>query len=151
MTLRGRTCSDSLVPETNTQTDNHEVLRIHMGLPRGSWVNNPTPDAGDRDSVPGSARSSVGGSDNPRQYSCLGSSMDRGFDGLQPKRLHDDLVAKQQNTYRENKLVAARDRAKEQVIWENALKSYKHIVIIIHGHIMYSIVITPNNTVLFIC
>ena len=41
-------------------------------------VNNLPANAGDVDLIPGSGRSSVEGSDNPLQYSCLGSPMDRG-------------------------------------------------------------------------
>ena len=44
-------------------------------------VKNPPPNAGDvRDtgSIPGSGRSPGGGQDNPFQYSCLESPMDRG-------------------------------------------------------------------------
>ena len=49
-----------------------------MGFPGGSSVNNPPTNAGHMDSIPGSARPSRVGNDNPLQYSCLGNSMDRG-------------------------------------------------------------------------
>ena len=41
-------------------------------------VNNPPTNAGDTGLIPGSGRSPGGGNDNPLQYSCLESSMDRG-------------------------------------------------------------------------
>ena len=39
---------------------------------------NPSADAGDSDSIPGSGRSPGEGNGNPLQYSCLGDPMDRG-------------------------------------------------------------------------
>ena len=41
-------------------------------------VKNPSANAGDSGSIPGSGRSSAEGNGNPPQYSCLGNSMDRG-------------------------------------------------------------------------
>ena len=41
-------------------------------------VKNPPTNAGDTGLIPGSGRSPGGGNDNPLQYSCLESSMDRG-------------------------------------------------------------------------
>ena len=57
-----------------------------IGYPvTGNWaspivqaVGNPPANAGDTGSIPGSGRSPGGGNDNPFQYSCLGSAMDRG-------------------------------------------------------------------------
>ena len=52
-----------------------------QGLPRGSMVKNPLPHAGDAGNVgliPGLGRSPGEGNGNPRWYSCLGNSMDRG-------------------------------------------------------------------------
>ena len=46
--------------------------------PGGSVVKNLPANAGDRGSVPGSARSPGEGNGNPLQYSCLENSMDRG-------------------------------------------------------------------------
>ena len=51
------------------------------GFPGGSVVKNLPANAGDaRDvsSIPGSGRSSVGGTGNSLQYTCLENSMDRG-------------------------------------------------------------------------
>jgi len=41
-------------------------------------VKNPPSNEGDIGSIPGSGRSPREGNGNPRQYSCLGNSMDRG-------------------------------------------------------------------------
>ena len=43
-----------------------------------SVVKNPSANAGDASSVPGSERSTGGGIGNPLQYSCLDNPMDRG-------------------------------------------------------------------------
>ena len=48
------------------------------GFPDGSVGKECTCSAGDTDSVPGSGRFSGEGNGNPRQYSCLENSMDRG-------------------------------------------------------------------------
>ena len=48
------------------------------GLPCGSVVKNPPANAGDSGLIPGSGRSLGEGYGNPLQYSCLGSSKDRG-------------------------------------------------------------------------
>ena len=55
------------------------IFAISWGFPGGSLVKNPptnTGDAGDEGSIPGSGRSPGEGNGNPRQYSCLGNSMD---------------------------------------------------------------------------
>ena len=46
--------------------------------PGGSVVKNPTADAGDVDSIPGSGKSLGEGNGNPLRHSCLGNSTDRG-------------------------------------------------------------------------
>ena len=46
-------------------------------------VMNPSVNAGDVGSIPGSERSSGEGNGNPLQYSCLENPMDRGPDGLE--------------------------------------------------------------------
>ena len=52
---------------------------LHIGFPSGSMVKNlPAHEPGDMDSIPGLGRSPEEGNDNPFQYSCLGSPMDRG-------------------------------------------------------------------------
>ena len=51
---------------------------VFLNVPGGSAVNNLPANAGDVDLIPGSGRPSVEGSDNPLQYSCLGSPVDRG-------------------------------------------------------------------------
>ena len=57
---------------------NSRFLSICQGFPGGSVVKNPPANAGDKDLIPGSGRSSGGGNGNPLQYSCLGNPMDRG-------------------------------------------------------------------------
>ena len=49
-----------------------------MGFPGGTVVKNPSANAEDWDSIPGSGRSPGGGNGNPLQYSCLNNPMDRG-------------------------------------------------------------------------
>ena len=51
-----------------------------MGFPGDSVVKNPSANAGDAGSIPGSRRSPGEGigNPNPLQYSCLGGPMDRG-------------------------------------------------------------------------
>ena len=52
-----------------------------MGFPYSTVVKNPSANAGDAGNVgliPGSGRSPGAGNDNPFQYSCLETSMDRG-------------------------------------------------------------------------
>ena len=41
-------------------------------------VKNPSANVGDAGSIPGLGRSPGGGKDNPLQYSCLGTPMDKG-------------------------------------------------------------------------
>ena len=49
-----------------------------VGFPGGSAKKNPSANARDAGSIPGSGRSPREGDGNPLQYSCLGNSMDRG-------------------------------------------------------------------------
>ena len=49
-----------------------------MGFPGGSAVKNLPANAGDAGLILGSGRSPGEGNGNPRQYSCLENSMDRG-------------------------------------------------------------------------
>ena len=49
-----------------------------MDFPGGSMVKNPSANAEDASSVPGSGRFSGEGNSNPVQYSCLGNPKDRG-------------------------------------------------------------------------
>ena len=62
-------------------------------------VKNPSVNAGDEDSIPGSGRSPGEGDGNPLQCSCLGNPMDRGsLLGCSPwgrKRVRHDLATKQ--------------------------------------------------------
>ena len=63
-----------------------ELLHISNGFLGGAVAKNLPANAGDtRDvgSIPGLARSSGGGNDNPLQYSCLENSMDSGACELQ--------------------------------------------------------------------
>ena len=46
-------------------------------FPGGSVAENPSANAGDRGSIPGSGGSPGGGIDNPLQYSCSENPMDR--------------------------------------------------------------------------
>ena len=48
-----------------------------MGSPGSSEVKNPSANAGDTGSIPGSGRYLGEGNGNPLQYSCLGNPMDR--------------------------------------------------------------------------
>ena len=49
-----------------------------MGFPCSTVVKNPSANAGDAGLIPGSGRSPGAGNDNPFQYSCLETSIDRG-------------------------------------------------------------------------
>ena len=53
-------------------------LPVIMGFPGGSVVKNPTSNAGDVGSIPGSGRSPGEGNGNPLQYFCLGNTTDSG-------------------------------------------------------------------------
>ena len=53
-------------------------LPVIMGFPGGSVVKNPTSNAGDVSSIPGSGRSPGEGNGNPLQYFCLGNTTDSG-------------------------------------------------------------------------
>ena len=55
------------------------------GFLGGSAIKNPTANAGDVGSIPGLGRSPGKGNGSPLQFSCLGSSMDRGD---RPARVH---------------------------------------------------------------
>ena len=57
---------------------NYVELPVIMGFPGGSVVKNPTSNAGDVGSIPGSGRSPGEGNGNPLQYFCLGNTTDSG-------------------------------------------------------------------------
>ena len=65
---------------------NHSVLKAGMSLllfeiyksPGGSVIKNPPAVQEDLGLIPGSGRSPGGGHDNPLQYCCLETPMDRG-------------------------------------------------------------------------
>ena len=57
---------------------NYVELPVIMGFPGGSVVKNPTSNAGDVSSIPGSGRSPGEGNGNPLQYFCLGNTTDSG-------------------------------------------------------------------------
>ena len=64
--------------------------KLKGAFPDGSAVRNPSANAEDAGSIPGSGRSSGEGNGNPLQYSCLGNPMHRGawwatIHGLQKK------------------------------------------------------------------
>ena len=53
-------------------------IHQNLGFPGGSVVKNPSANAGDRGSIPGSGKSPGEGNGNPLEYSSLENSMDRG-------------------------------------------------------------------------
>ena len=55
-----------------------ESVYSETGFPGSSVVKNPSVNAGDASSVPGSGSSPGGGHGNPFQYFCLENPMDRG-------------------------------------------------------------------------
>ena len=60
------------------ETQLSAAYKKHMGFLGGSVVKNPPANAGDMGSIPGLGRSPGGGYSNSFQYSCMGSSKDRG-------------------------------------------------------------------------
>ena len=58
--------------------NNFKSLIPSEGFPGGSSVKNPSANAGDSSSIPGSGRSPGKENGNPLQYSCLENHMDRG-------------------------------------------------------------------------
>ena len=58
-------------------TNSKQCLGSNWGFPDGSVVKNPSANAGDMGSIPGSVRSPEGGNGNLLQYSCLENPMDR--------------------------------------------------------------------------
>ena len=76
-----------------------------------SAVKNPSANAGDAGSNPGSGRSPGEGNGNPLQSSCLGNPMNRGA-WLQPRgsqRARRDFATKQQQTIISTSLQTAED------------------------------------------
>ena len=71
-----------------------------MGFLDSSVVKNSPANSGDVNSVPGLGKSPGGGNDNPLQYSCLETSMDRGAWWVTvhgaTKRVRHNLATKQQ-------------------------------------------------------
>ena len=67
-----------LCGDLNGKEVQKEGLYVYMGFSGGSAVKNLPANAGDRGLIPGSGRSPGEGNDNPLQYSCLGTPMDRG-------------------------------------------------------------------------
>ena len=63
------------------------------GFLGGSAIKNPTANAGDVGSIPGLGRSPGKENGRPLQFSCLGSSMDR---GAWPARVHGEGVTESQ-------------------------------------------------------
>ena len=63
------------VSKSQTRLSNWTGLNISSwGFPGGSVVKNPSANAGDASSIPGSGRSPGGGNGNPLQYYCLEKS-----------------------------------------------------------------------------
>ena len=56
----------------------YSVLERNRGFPGGTSGREPTCNAGDRGSIPGSGRSPEQGNGKPLQYSCMENPMDRG-------------------------------------------------------------------------
>jgi len=54
-----------------------KVSNLKEGFPGSSVVKNPSANAGNPGSIPGSGRSPAGGHGYPLQYSCLENPMDR--------------------------------------------------------------------------
>ena len=54
------------------------IIIMHWASLMAQWVKNPSANAEDVSSIPGSAGSPGGGNDNPLLYSCMGNLMDRG-------------------------------------------------------------------------
>ena len=77
-------------------------LKYLLDFLGGSVVKNlPTNagDATDAGSIPGSGRSPGEGNGNPRQYPCLGNSIDRGaWQSIGSQRVGHDLADKQQQS-----------------------------------------------------
>ena len=69
--------SKSLGQSTAKRKD-YTKIWVSGGFPGGSVVKSPPPNAGDAGLIPGSGRSSGGGSGNPLQYSCLRHPTHRG-------------------------------------------------------------------------
>ena len=73
-------------------------------FPGGSVVKNPSSNAGDTGSIPGSGRSPGEGNDNPLQYSCLKNTMDRrslvGYSPWDCKRVWHNLATNHAGTQR---------------------------------------------------
>ena len=93
-------CDQILTYEERLSVSTSQVLYktvLTMGFPRGSVVKNPSANAGDVSSVPGSGRSPAEGTGKPVQYSCL--SVKRRLVGYHPwssKRARHGLADKQQ-------------------------------------------------------
>ena len=87
-------------------TTSLQVSTNRLGFPGGSVAKNmpaSTEDAKDAGSIPGSGRSLGVGNDNPLQYSCLETSMDRGawqatVHGVAKSRSPDFVI----NTFKHN-------------------------------------------------
>ena len=69
---------DNKIPRYVNLITNLNLLDCELGFPSGSDSKESTSNAGDADLVPGSGRPPGEGHVNPRQYSCLENSMDRG-------------------------------------------------------------------------
>ena len=93
-------CDQILTYEERLSVSTSQVLYktvLTMGFPQGSVVKNPSANAGDVSSVPGSGRSPGEGTGKPVQYSCL--SVKRRLVGYRPwssKRARHGLADKQQ-------------------------------------------------------
>ena len=75
------------------------LLSRNLGFPGGSVVKNPSANAGDTGSIPGSGGSPGGVHGNPLQHSCLGNPMEKESGRLQSmgsQRFKHNLATKQQ-------------------------------------------------------
>ena len=68
---------DSYIRKVPWRRDRPSIL-VFWGFPGGTDSKNSVCNAGDLGLTPGLGRSPIGGHDNPLQYSCLESPMDRG-------------------------------------------------------------------------
>ena len=66
-----------------------------MNFPGGAVVKNPLANAGDKSSIPGSGRSPGEGNGNPRQYSFLENSIERGAWRVTVHRVAESDMSKQ--------------------------------------------------------